>query len=128
MEDVNLNLLVPEYFEVDEMQKSYKKKRDKLNSKIKSTVTEGISYIETEKGNFELNKSIQERTKLDEEQAVKILKELGHEGAVKTVEVPDQEALEDLIFQGLISPEQLASAVQVNKVEVLKIKKEKVNL
>lgn len=122
----NLIKLVEDYYHADTRHKRYGKERNKLNLEIKEKFKEGTTEVMTrEFGMIEVVKSVQHRTNMDDEVLLDILTEKGFTGAIDYVPKPNKEKLEQLIFQGDISTEDLQSALTVKEVEVLKLKPKK---
>lgn len=116
---------VKTYYDVDTRHKELGKQRTKLNNIIKNHLAEtGEETVEVD--NLVVKRGVQERTSMDKDKAVEILKSMGMSQAIKTVEVPDEEALDNLIFSGDIQPADLAPAITVKEVVTLSVKPKKV--
>lgn len=116
--------LIEEYFTVDMTYKQATKQRKELNEKIKVAFDIGDFEVDTKlHGKVKVSNRTHDRTSMNDEKIVALMKELGHTGAIKTIEVVDKDALNDLIFQGIILANQLEGAVDVSEVRVLRVTK-----
>lgn len=116
--------ILPAYWNADQSQKDFKKQRDKLNNQIK----EGMESEELEEmsaGGYTATRNVQERTSMDSDTLLKILKDRKLTKAIKVVEMPDEQVVEDLMASGELTTEDISPAVRVKEVVVLKIKKDK---
>src|SRR6185312_3212090 len=86
---------------LDAEQKKLKKESDPLKDRIKDYM--GQHELDVYKvGPVTASYSIQERKSMNEPMLVNKLKALGLDEAIKTVEVPDQSAIEELIYAGTL--------------------------
>ena len=119
--DDNLDKLIQEYYNLDTQIKELSDRKDPLNKTIKLAMRKrGITKYLT--GNLAAICSIQRRIKYFDEPAVKRLKSLGFNQAVK--EIVDPETIKDLIKTGQINEEVLVDYMEVKEIELLTIKKE----
>ena len=114
--------LIREYYKWDQAEKEAKKQKQPLNKQIKEIMKEEeirdiligeikATYIE---------KQVQTA---DAEKLLQRLKDLGATDCIKTVEVVNEEALEDAIYNGKISPAMLEDCFSVKVVPTLTVKK-----
>lgn len=105
---------------LDAEQKKLKKESDPLKDRIKKYM--GDNDLDTFKeGPVTAKYQIQERKSMNEPMLVNKLKALGLDDAIKTVEVPDQAAIEELIYAGELDPADLDECVIRKNVTVLKV-------
>lgn len=116
-----LEQLVFHFAELDAEQKRLKKEGDPLKDKIKTIMNEH-EMDRFEKGPIQVTFSIQERRTMNEERLLQKLKSLGLTEAIKTVEKPDQQVIEDLIYEGALDPSDLDECIERKQVEVLRVK------
>lgn len=76
-------------------------------------------------GDIELSVTYQNRDSLDEELLVKLLEDKGLEDALVTIKKPDPNKLPELLANGDITEEDIASCTIPNRVAVLKFPKAK---
>lgn len=101
-----------------------KKKIDPMNTDIKLQMKAlGKNLIETER--YTAAYSTQDRTSMDSKMLMDKLKALNLTQAIDTIEVVNEEKVQDLIYKGLLHESQLADCVKVNVVEVLKVSAKK---
>lgn len=113
------------FYNLDQQIKSLGKEADPIKQEIKDEMKAGgMKSVETPTAIAEL--STQERTKMNEDKLVLKLKALGLTEAIAIKEVPNSEVIEQLVFEGKLAAEELASCVEVTYVDVLKVKKAKV--
>lgn len=112
--------LVLRFAKMDAEQKYIKKQADPLKDRIKKHMSE--NDMDTFKdGPVTASFKIQERKTMSEARLLSKLKSLGLESAIKTVEVPDQQAIEDLIYEGALDPSELDDCIDRKYVEVLRV-------
>src|SRR5690625_1442026 len=112
--------LVLRFAKMDAEQKYIKKQADPLKDRIKKHMSE--NDMDTFKdGPVSASFRIQERKTMSEARLLSKLKSLGLESAIKTVEVPDQQAIEDLIYEGALDPSELDDCIDRKYVEVLRV-------
>lgn len=130
----NLEQVINQYFEEDTKKKSLEKELKNKNTFIKSKLAE------LEQDNFETDIakatiSYQHRISMDDDKCIEILKENCKKkdltNVIKTKEYIDYEALESLIYNGVIAAEKLEPAQQEKIITTLKVvalkKKESTN-
>ena len=124
IEENNLKNDIQDYFVVDQAMKELDKKKKPLNISIKSGMVEnGLNSYEADGAVATYSK--QERTSLNEEVLLKILKDRGLNEAIEVKEHPRSEVVERMIYEGILSPVDLANCYNVSIVEVLSIKAKK---
>lgn len=120
----DLNKLVNSFYDLKSTADSYKKQANNLNKDIKNEMKAGgLKNIDT--GRVVATFSVQERTSMNQDKLLKRLKDLGLHQAIKTVEVPNETAVEDLIYKGHLDASKIQDCIEVKEVEVLRIKKAK---
>lgn len=110
---------IKRYYHTNERAKEDKKLLDKLKSTLKKKFKIGDSYSTEEGYSLEINK--QTRTSMNNEMLLDILKENGFTEAVKTIEVPDDQVVEELLFSGKLTTEMISPAVNEKEIAVLKV-------
>lgn len=121
------------FYDVKSSADKYKKESDELNKEIKRELRVGVEAgqsVELVVGDLSAVFQVQERTSMNSEKLLQRLRDLGLTQAIKTIEAPDENVLEDLIYRGeldagLISDCNESSLVEVLKVTKVKAKKEK---
>lgn len=131
-EKKNLEKVINEYQEENTKKQNLEKELKSKNSFIKSKLAElGEDVYETDKCKATI--SYQNRTSMDDDKCIEILRENCKKedlkSVIKTKEYVDYEALESLIYNGGISADKLEPAQNINvvtslKVSLLKKKKE----
>lgn len=120
----DLNTLVDTFYNTKSTADSFKKDADKLNKEIKQEMKAGgLKNIDT--GKVVATYGVQERTSMNRDKLLKRLKDLGLQEAIKTVEVPNETVVEDLIYKGHLDASKIQDCIEVKEVEVLRIKKAK---
>lgn len=120
--------LIPQYYADNEAAKEYKKKADESNKKIKALFkSDDSTIVKSEKAKkdersitvdeIKATYYIQERKSLNTEGTVEFLKAKGYTQAIKTVEVLDEDKLEQMAYDGTISQEDLG---ELSKFEMVK--------
>jgi hypothetical protein len=97
-----------------------KKNIDPLNTNIKAQMKE-LGETKVVAGNFTATYSVQERTSLNEPKLIQRLKELNLTAAIEIKEVVNEEKVKDLIYNDLLTEEQIRDCINVTEVEVLKV-------
>lgn len=120
----NLEKVIDQYQQENSKKTELEKELKAKNSFIKSKLAElGQDVYETE--NCKATITYQNRTSIDEEKAIEILKEnvakKNLKSVIKTKEYIDYEALESLIYNGGIAAEKLEPAQSVNVVRALRV-------
>lgn len=108
------------YFELDQQEKTAKKAKTPIGDEFK-TIFPGKGTFEA--GAFNIVRGTQERTSMNEEKLIQKLKDLGLEQAITTKEIPNQEVIESLLYDGTITADLLQSCVDVNFVQTVSVKK-----
>lgn len=112
------------YHEKDKIKKEADKVLKPLNLEIKSYMVE--NGLEKEiVDNVVVTLSIQERASTNDAKLLIKLKELGFIDAIKTIEIPDEQAVEQLLYEGKLTPIEVEDCIEVKKIEVLKIMEKK---
>ena len=122
----NLENLIEQYYDFKNRADDLKKAADNYNKDIKDNFAAlGISEYSTKSG-FVAKITIQNRESFKEDMLVQKLKELGATTAVKTIEVPDMEEIENLIYNGKLDASKLADCKETKQVTTLKVTQKKV--
>lgn len=126
MELNKLKELMSKFYQTKSIADAYKKDCDKMNKEIKSEMTnQDLTEVELEDVGVTCQLQTQKRKSFDEPKLINYLKNLDRQipGAIKTVEVVDEDALENAIYNGLIDANALSPFIKVKEVQVLKFKK-----
>ena len=120
----NLEKVIDQYQQENSKKTELEKELKAKNSFIKSKLSElGQDVYETE--NCKATITYQNKTSMDEEKAIEILKEnvakKNLKSVIKTKDYIDYEALESLIYNGGIAAEKLEPAQSVNVVSALRV-------
>lgn len=121
----NLTNLIPKYAENKHEMDTLKKVCDKENAQIKSFMKE-IKQDKFEAGDYVANYSVQNRTNVNEEKLLEVLKNVKLNEAIKTREYVDFDVLEDLIYKDKVNKQtklEIDNCNESKQVEVLKITK-----
>ena len=101
----NLDTLIPQYAENKSILDDYKKICDEENKQIKELMAEN-DYVVCEVGGYVATKVIQKRDSIDEDKLLEVMKKhrlmAEAHGIIKTKEYVDVEALEMVMYKGLI--------------------------
>jgi hypothetical protein len=116
----DLDSAVVKYHELNEQSKGLKKQLDPINKDIKAYMKEE-RLSKYEAGDIKVAFSVQERTTMNEDALVEKLKALGLTEAIKTVEKPNEEVIEHLLYEGKLAASELESCVEKKFIEVLKV-------
>lgn len=129
-----LESLVPEYFDNKEEEKAIKKVVSEQNEEIKKLMSSTAS-LKTSDGDYVFDagsviaKLSERLTKsLNEEKLIEVIKKAKIGGVVKTKEYIDMEALEDLMYKGLIPADvkrEIAECEEVKRTPTLTVKASK---
>ena len=120
-----LNDYIEEFYIVKNEVDKYKKIADDDNKKIKKLM-EKANFTEFETSNGLVAKvSIQKRESFNEDKLITKLKELNICKPIKTIEVIDYEALEDVIYNNELDATKISDCKQIKEVQVLKVNKKK---
>lgn len=117
--------MIQRYGDLNEQAKQIKKEMEPLNASIKSimvTRLAGQDKVRVDAGNYTAEMVIQRRRSMDQEKLVAKLKMLGFTQAIRTVEVPDEKVIEDLIYNGQLPAAELADCIREQEVQVLTVK------
>lgn len=119
----NINHLAEVYYELNETKNRVTKELKPINEEIKSSLAEiGLNKLDTDNG-YRIEIGTQNRSTVDEEKLVALLKLKGFNEAVKTIEVPDEALVERLVFSGELSSEEYSACINQKIISALKIKK-----
>lgn len=118
---VELKDVLLKFAQYDAEQKRLKKISEPLKKQIKDYMSEN-DIEKLEEGPVVAQFQRQERVSTNEEKLVDKLKSLGFDKAIRTVEVPDQEVIEELIYQGELNPAELDDCVIRKEIERLTVK------
>lgn len=122
MADESLKILLTDYMEAKEEEKAAKEHAKRLNDLVKSRLKAmGTDVIEVD--GIQAKIIEQDRSKMDEKKLVWRLKELGLNEAIKVVEQPDDNAIEGLIYNGKLSPNELESCMEKKIIQTLRVKR-----
>lgn len=99
MNKKQLDELIPTYYKNKEKMESYKKLVDEQNKNIKELMNGEYSY---EIGKYKAVVSTSTRVSMDEQKLMMLLKANNIKGVIKTIEVVDMDALENLIYHNEI--------------------------
>jgi hypothetical protein len=115
-----LDKIIEMYTELKEECDKKGKVLNKLNTEIKSLLSTTEKY---ENDNYVVSCKKQERTSIDTDKIIPILKEKNLSHCIKLVENVDENNLKEALFNGLISQKDLKFAEKVTVVTVLKVNK-----
>jgi hypothetical protein len=119
MQDV-LRELVKQYNEINNKYNEYKKKRKPLNKSIKSEMKkEGLHKAQFD--NIVVSYSVRERSSIEEEKLLTILKEKGLDEFIVVTEKPDVEVLEEAILANKVDASILSKCVKTKEIEYLTV-------
>jgi hypothetical protein len=119
MQDV-LRELVKQYNEINNKYNEYKKKRKPLNKSIKSEMKkEGLHKAQFD--NIVVSYSVRERSSIEEEKLLTILKEKGLDEFIVVTEKPDVELLEEAILANKVDASILSKCVKTKEIEYLTV-------
>lgn len=111
---------VETYVELDSEAKEIKKQMDPMNKAIKAHMKKyGLKTLAS--GKVKVLYSVTEKTSMNSAKLISTLKELGLEEAIKTIELPDDAVIQDLIYSGRLAPSDVGHCVETKFVEVLKV-------
>lgn len=122
-----LDRLIPVYAQDNAQLKEQKKVCDAENAEIKAIMTD-LVLTNYEAGGYVASVSTSERTKMNEDMMLEIVRNFGLEGVIKTKEYIDYVALEKAIYDDKVSEEmmlEMDKAREVTKVTTLRISKAK---
>lgn len=111
-----------EYCEITARIKSLEKRKEKLNKEIKSAF--GNKPTVYELGGYVAKAYEQDRSTMDEEATIKLLREKELFDCIQTKEILNETAVEEAIYNGRITQAELDSCVIPNRILALVIKKE----
>lgn len=118
-----MNELASKYYELNETKNRVTKELKPLNEEIKSSLKEiGLTKMDTENG-YRVEIGTQNRSTVDSEKLVALLKLKGFDHAIQTIEIPDESIVERLVFSGELSAEEYSACINQKIVSTLKIKK-----
>ena len=108
------------YFNLKKETSVLEKQTKTLNTSIKAEMKEkGLE--EFKEDGYTASYKIQTRESINNEKLILKLHSLGLDTAIKTIEVPDEEMIADMIYNGVIDPVILQDCTETKPVEVLKI-------
>lgn len=122
-----LSTLINAYFTNNSEMKDYKKICDNQNAKIKElmkaeSITEKVTDLYTAKV------SVETRESFIEEKLIEVLRKYGIVAPIKTREYVDMEVLENILYNGVLSPsliEDLDKCKDVKEIVKLRVSKNK---
>jgi len=121
-----LETLIPDFYGVKTDADKLKKEADILNAEIKSEMGFGVAAGGSKEiivGDIKAVYSLQERNSMNTEKLLQRLKDLELTSAIKTIEVPDEKVLEDLIYRGELDAGKISDCSEQTTVAVLKVTK-----
>ena len=120
-------------FDLEEATRLYytlKEEADKVNKELKPINEQIKNYMTSQNqesmlfdSGFKIVIGTQNRSQVDQDKLVQILKANHLEDAIKLVEVPDELAVEKLVYLGLLPKEEYMKAVKENYIKTLKVVK-----
>lgn len=120
-----LNDYIEEFYIVKNEVDKYKKIADEDNKKIKEFMEKAnLTEFETSNG-LVAKVSIQKRESFNEDKLITKLKELNICKPIKTIEVIDYEALEDVIYNNELDATKISDCKQTKEIQVLKVSEKK---
>lgn len=120
-----LNNTIRMFYDDKQQLDYYKKATDKSNKEIKELMQQlDTEEFETDNGLI-AKMSIQNRESFNEEKLITKLKELNVTAPIKTIEVIDYEALEDVIYNNILDATKITDCKQSKEVITLKVTKKK---
>lgn len=120
-----LDELIPTYYKNKEKMESYKKLVDEQNKNIKELMNGEYSY---EIGKYKAVVSTSTRVSMDEQKLMMLLKANNIKGVIKTIEVVDMDALENLIYHNEIPKDvlkRIGECKSEKEVKSLRVTKER---
>ena len=122
--DNSLEELVPRYYEMKKEMESYKPQVDADNKAIKSIMRDSkISKFET-LGEYTASFNVIDKSYFDETKLLVKLKSLGRTTAIKTKEYVDMDVVENMLYNGELTPEDIKDCKVEKYEERLTVKKE----
>lgn len=121
----NLKELIRLFYEDKQQLDEYKKSTDEYNKNIKDLMGK-LDTTEFESDDLIAKIGVQNRESFNEPKLIEKLKELNIEGVIKTREYVDMDALENVIYNGLLDASELTPCKEVKTVTTLKVSKKKV--
>lgn len=120
-----LDELIPTYYKNKEKMESYKKLVDEQNKNIKELMNGEYSYAV---GKYKAVVSTSTRVSMDEQKLMMLLKANNIKGVIKTIEVVDMDALENLIYHNEIPKDvlkRIGECKSEKEVKSLRVTKER---
>lgn len=118
-----INELAERYYNLNELKSSTEKELKPINKEIKDLMESiNLEKMETTNG-FKIEIGTQNRSKVNEDKLVQLLKMKGFTDAIKTVEVPDEQIVERLVYTGELTADEYSTCIDKQIVKTLKIKK-----
>lgn len=117
-----LKNLAEEYFKNNEIKKSVEKVVKDIGPKIK-TIIHSLGVTEKEVDGLKISLRKSQRKSMNEERLLEICKKLNQPNLIKTKEYVDEEVLETLIYNNIISASDIESAMDVVETEALYVTK-----
>lgn len=112
---------VGKYTELDASIKKLETEKKPLNADIKDFMR-GNGLKEIQVGNAKVVFGKQERVSMNEDKLMERVRELGLTSVIKTVEVVDHDALQEMIYAGALSAAQIEDCIERKEVETLSVK------
>lgn len=111
--------LAQRYYMINSEYARLKKERDKLNAEIKGYMG-GVTN--TVVGDIEVKIVPQDKSKMNAEKTIALLKEKGLTKCIQTKEIVNEGELEQALYTGEISQEDLSTCIELNIINTLKVK------
>lgn len=124
MDLAKLEALIRDYFDIDQREKELSKLKKPANNEIKNLMQKhGLKKYQA--GEIEAIIKTQTKTSINEEMLLRKLQEMGLSEAIETIERPNTEAVEKMIYEGRLDPAVLADCISEKEVVSLIVKKAK---
>lgn len=113
-----------QYIKLKEEEKRISNDSKKLNKKIKEYFdTQGTAELVV--GDNVIVKQVQDRSTMNEDKLLNKLKQLGKTSAIKTKEYVDVEVVDNLLYKGDISTNDIIDCINNKQVTMIRIKNNK---
>lgn len=123
---MSISWAVIKFFEFDQQIKSLGKQADPLKTEIKNYLRDNEEKtLSIEEAGLTAELQLQNRRSVNEDKLLQTLKKLNREDLIKTVEVPDMEQIETLIYNQELDATVLNDCLETKVVEVLKVARSK---
>ena len=112
---------VKQYFELIKQKSEIEKQIKPLNESYKRSMSADNQTEFIEDG-YKLELKEQDRSKMNNERLVALLKKKGYPTAIEIKLVAKEDVVETLVFEGKITPAELDSCIDKNIIKVLTVK------